>query len=184
MEFRPATNTISVKTYSPILNQFETDANSDFTIDYQMTKPFDTIGTVYNTPSGTTPSVVWNGLEDSATYDWYVVISDSVNVIKSQVKTFTFKKNKIVTGSVAGINNQLEGVELFPNPNNGKTITLSYPTEVNARVMITDINGRVVYNDKVLLSKHTVLPVMLDRGNYIINVNASGKTISKQLLVQ
>lgn len=184
MEFKPASNTISVKTYSPILNQFETDANSEFVLDYQMTKSFDTIGTVLNTPSGSTPSVVWNGLEDSMRYDWCVVISDSVNVIKSLVKTFTFKKNKIVTGSVAGVNNQLDGVELFPNPNNGKTITLSYPTEVNARVMITDINGRVVYNDKVLLSKHTVLPVMLDKGNYIISVNASGKTISKQLLVQ
>ncbi len=37
LEFSPANNQIRVRTYSPTLNQFETDANSQFTLSYDMT---------------------------------------------------------------------------------------------------------------------------------------------------
>ena len=37
MEFSPANNQIRVRTYSPWLNQFETDADSEFTLSYDMT---------------------------------------------------------------------------------------------------------------------------------------------------
>jgi hypothetical protein len=37
LEFSPANNQIRVRTYSPTLNQFETDANSQFTLTYDMT---------------------------------------------------------------------------------------------------------------------------------------------------
>ena len=36
MEFRPSESTIYVSTYSPSLNQFETDGNSEFVLDYEM----------------------------------------------------------------------------------------------------------------------------------------------------
>jgi hypothetical protein len=37
MEFSPANNQIQVRTYSPTLNQFESDADSQFTLSYDMT---------------------------------------------------------------------------------------------------------------------------------------------------
>ncbi|MGH7930493.1 MAG: PKD domain-containing protein, partial [Candidatus Binatia bacterium] len=37
LEFSPANNRIRVRTYSPTLNQFETDADSEFTLSYDMT---------------------------------------------------------------------------------------------------------------------------------------------------
>ena len=37
LEFSPANNQIRVRTYSPSLNQFETDADSEFTLSYDMT---------------------------------------------------------------------------------------------------------------------------------------------------
>ena len=36
MTFSPANDTITFKTYSPTLNQFETDADSQFTLSYDM----------------------------------------------------------------------------------------------------------------------------------------------------
>ncbi len=36
MTFHPKTNTIEVKTYSPILNEYKTDVDSQFTLDYDM----------------------------------------------------------------------------------------------------------------------------------------------------
>ena len=37
LEFQPAEDKIYVKTYSPYVNQYQTDANSQFTLDYDMT---------------------------------------------------------------------------------------------------------------------------------------------------
>jgi hypothetical protein len=47
-----------------------------------------------------------------------------------------------------------------------------------------DIQGREVYNDKITIGNHTVLPVMLETGNYILEVNIDGKNISRKLVVQ
>jgi hypothetical protein len=36
MTFRPASNSIDVRTYSPTLGKFETDANSQFSLPFAM----------------------------------------------------------------------------------------------------------------------------------------------------
>ncbi len=185
MKFIPSENKVDVTTYSPSLNQFQVDANSQFSISYQMTKPFDTIGTVVGTASGSSPSVIWNGLIDSTQYDWYLIVSDSVNEIRTTVKTFTFKKTTVTPPPTQGVNTlQQQGIQLFPNPNDGKTITLSYPHTTLAYITITDVSGRIVYSDKITLGNHTVLPVMLEKGNYVMMVTADGKKMNKKLVVQ
>ena len=148
-----------------------------------MTKLFDTIGVIFNAPSASAPSVIWNGLEDSARYDWYVVINDGVNTIKTGIKTFTYLKNPPTTGLKDPLS-LTNSFELFPNPNDGKMITLNYPEKVNATVRITDMSGRVVYNDTLELNGKTVLPVMVEKGTYIISVNAKGQLMNKKLVVQ
>ncbi len=89
MKFTPGLDQIAVQTYSPKLNQFETDANSQFTLSYNMNGAYDTIGTALNVPSGTAASVTWPGLQSNRRYQWYVVISDGVNSTTSPVQTFT-----------------------------------------------------------------------------------------------
>jgi hypothetical protein len=182
MEFSPATNKISVKTYSPSLGQFQIDANSQFVLNYQMTKPFDTIGVVTKTASGSSPLVTWNGLKDSVRYDWYVIVSDSVNEISSPIKTFTFKRDSVV--SISTLTTVENGIVLFPNPNNGKNITLSYPKNTPAHVTIIDVSGKTVFSNTVMLGNHTTLPVLLTAGQYIINVRVDREVITKKLVVQ
>jgi hypothetical protein len=182
MDFSPSGNTISVKTYSPTLNKYETDANSEFVLSYPMSAPFDTIGVIYGAPSSSSPAVIWNGLQDSARYDWFVAVSDGKNLIRSAVKTFTFlKKSPVTTGLQSS---QAGSMELFPNPNDGKTITLSYPVPSPAQVTVTDLSGKVVYNDQIELSTRTLLPVILERGTYIISVRVQNQIISKKLIVE
>jgi hypothetical protein len=54
MRFSPDNNKIYITTYSPYLDQFETDANSQFSLDYDMGGGgFDTLGSV-SVPSGST----------------------------------------------------------------------------------------------------------------------------------
>lgn len=181
MEFSPATNKISVKTYSPVLKRFETDANSEFALDYQMSRGFDTIGVVFSAASSSAPSVIWNNLEDSARYDWFVVVSDGANTTKSAVKTFTYVK-----GMAAGLASAVKGndVVLYPNPGDGKLVSLSFPLNTEAQVTISDMNGKMVFSELVAIGPKTVLPVLLDKGMYVVSVLVEGQLISRKLIIQ
>jgi hypothetical protein len=79
LDFRPAEDRIYVRTFSPYLKIYETDANSQFTLTYDMTyasSPPQLIGVATNVPSGGTASVPWNRLMPLTTYEWYAVATD------------------------------------------------------------------------------------------------------------
>jgi hypothetical protein len=93
MTFSPANDTISFKTYSPTLNQYETDANSQFTLPYDMPgsapSAFTQIGAVNGVPTGTAASVTWNNLAASTTYEWYADAADGQYTVAASSRTFT-----------------------------------------------------------------------------------------------
>lgn len=96
LQFSPANNQIQVRTFSPTRNsgagEFETDADSQFTLTYDMgggAPPFSLIGTANSVTSGTNATVPWTGLDANKTYEWYVTVSDGVNLITSPTWTFT-----------------------------------------------------------------------------------------------
>jgi hypothetical protein len=88
--FRPATNEIDAVTYSPTLASFETDANSQFTMTYDMTDlgGFVEIGST-TTPSGGTASVSWSGRAPNTQYEWYAVADDGAATVVSPTWSFT-----------------------------------------------------------------------------------------------
>jgi hypothetical protein len=91
--FSPANDTITFKTYSPTLNQFETDADSQFTVSYDMPGAapgaFTQIGSVSAVPVGTTATVSWASLAASTTYEWYADASDGTATVATPSRTFT-----------------------------------------------------------------------------------------------
>ncbi len=93
MEFSPQTNEILVKTYSPYLDQWETDANSQFTIPYNMgvsTKAdFEIIGTNTGVLSGAQTSMDWPDLDPGTEYEWYVTVDDGSGPVSSNTWSFT-----------------------------------------------------------------------------------------------
>lgn len=93
MEFHPVEDKIYVKTYSPYLASYETDSDSQFTLDYNMThqtySPPLLIGVDTNVSSGAVASVVWNGLNVSTTYQWYTVAVDAF-AASNQSDTWNF----------------------------------------------------------------------------------------------
>ena len=90
MTFSPANDTIQVRTYSPTLDEFETDDSSQFTLSYDMDggDPFQVIGTV-NESSGSNASVPWPGLDDNTEYEWFVTVDDGNNVATGPIWSFT-----------------------------------------------------------------------------------------------
>ncbi|HEX6179654.1 MAG TPA: T9SS type A sorting domain-containing protein, partial [Chitinophagaceae bacterium] len=88
MEFSPSTNTVSIKTYSPTLNQFETDADSEFSLPVDLLPGFTLIATNGNVPSGNATDLAWAGLLPGTEYEWYVTIDDGESVTTSPVFDF------------------------------------------------------------------------------------------------
>ncbi|HKW14735.1 MAG TPA: LamG-like jellyroll fold domain-containing protein [Candidatus Krumholzibacteria bacterium] len=79
MTFYPAENVIRVKTYSPVTDQYETDADSSsqFTLPVSLstTPGWQLIGT-QKVASGAHASVVWPARLVGTSYEWYVSLDD------------------------------------------------------------------------------------------------------------
>ena len=75
LRFVPADNKVYVQTYSPWLNRFETDADSEFSLDYPMGGAFGTAGSI-TVLSGSTASVTPSALEPNTQYQWRVTVTN------------------------------------------------------------------------------------------------------------
>lgn len=91
MEFSPVKNEIRVKTYSPWLDQWETDSNSQFTLSYDMQSSgaFQVIGVQTNVASGSIASITWPALSPLTSYEWYVSVNDGHSTISGSIWRFT-----------------------------------------------------------------------------------------------
>jgi hypothetical protein len=76
LRFVPADDRIYVQTYSPWLNQYERDADSEFTLDFPMGGAFSTAGTT-TAPSGALASIAAAGLEPNTAYEWTATVTNA-----------------------------------------------------------------------------------------------------------
>jgi hypothetical protein len=88
--FSPARNEIRAVTYSPTLGRYETDADSAFTLPYDMSLPagFTEVGRT-TVPAGTTASVPVPTLPAGTGYQWYATASDGTTTATSPTWSFT-----------------------------------------------------------------------------------------------
>ncbi len=92
MEFSPSNSVIRVKSYSPWLNQYETDADSEFTVPYAMQPAsgnFLPLGTNSNVPSGSNSAFTWPNLAAGVVYEWYATVSDGAQTTTGPTWKFT-----------------------------------------------------------------------------------------------
>ena len=88
--FDPAAQTMTAKTYSPKLNRYETDADSQFTLPFTMPAPatgFQPIKTV-QVDSGSVAQAPWSGLHPTGNYEWRVKVSDGQDTVVSPTWSF------------------------------------------------------------------------------------------------
>lgn len=92
MEIDPSTKRMHVKTYSPWLNRYETDANSQFTLtDLNIpgdVTPFTLLHTDTLAGNGIA-SYTWKNLPLDTAYQWYVAVSDGRDTVESSVYEFS-----------------------------------------------------------------------------------------------
>ncbi len=89
-EFSPANGTVSVRTYSPTLDKWETDADSEFTLEVDLRGaggPFREIAVTDADPTGVRVEV--DGLEAGKTYEWYADVDTCGKRVKTPLARFT-----------------------------------------------------------------------------------------------
>jgi parallel beta-helix repeat protein len=106
--FDPADNQIAAYTYSPVLDQYETDASSQFTLSYDM-DAFDLIDTQTVT-SGETASTTWAGLTPGTTYEWYAVVRDGSHSTTGPTWSFTTESGSTITPTPIAVFRPSDGV--------------------------------------------------------------------------
>jgi hypothetical protein len=181
MRFSPSTNTISVKTYSPTLNQYETDANSQFSVYYDMsstTSPFTLIGTNTGVASGSTTTFPYSGLSPNTCYQWYVTVSDGESTVTGPVWTFT-------TGTTPmPFANMRESVDLTPSED-GLFNILFADDYKNAGLTVTNAIGEIIVIDKLSESNLQQLDLtQLKPGIYFLSVENSVVKEMRRLVIR
>ncbi|GAA5129165.1 metallophosphoesterase [Luteolibacter yonseiensis] len=149
LKFRPSLNRIEIKTYSPTLNRYETDADSQFNLSVDLMgrgHPFEEIGTVAGPPGET--GMDWGGLDPAGRYEWYAETSDGTSVAKTDVRTFT------TTGT------QYPPTVSLDSPANAAVFTEGQPITLQATA--SDPDGQIAkvryFSGTTLLGESTTPP--------------------------
>ncbi len=108
LRFSPNNNQIYVQTYSPWLNQYETNAYSQFALSHPMQSgtSFELVQENTGVPSGTPTSAIWAGLQPGIEYEWYVTATDGTESKASEARQFTTSAN---TPPTVAITNPVSG---------------------------------------------------------------------------
>lgn len=86
LEFDPALSRLSVKTYSPYTDRYETDSDSEFELTLNM---LPNIGEIHNGSSVPKECFTWNGLSPNTSYEWNMELYDGRNITVGPVWNFT-----------------------------------------------------------------------------------------------
>ncbi len=80
-------------------------------------------------------------------------------------------------------NNQIAGVSIYPNPNNGQfQIILSENS--NYELQITDITGKVIWSNQITNNMVSVDLGNIDKGVYFVQIQNDETTIIKKIVIQ
>lgn len=94
-EFSPRAGELTVRTYSPTKDEWETDANSEFTLPIDLSGHSGTFEEVHTAPIAAAPGqpaiaeVLVEGLEPGRTYQWYATTGDCDHEVITPVASFT-----------------------------------------------------------------------------------------------
>jgi hypothetical protein len=88
-----------------------------------------------------------------------------------------------------GDTNVINGLAVYPNPNEGRfSVSFeSYTNNEDVKITLTDLSGRLVYNNifvnKALRFNESINLSNVQSGIYILNINQGSSYISKKLII-
>jgi hypothetical protein len=192
-EFDPSANKLSVKTFSPYTNAFETDADSQFDLDINLgtaANNFTLLGEMNGVTSGTNACLAWPNLLPSSGYEWYVEVSDGQSTTTGPVWTFTTPAQAITSSNAAIEDLTLLqsnfGIQIYPNPaaDQGFQIRINDLNTKKIMVSIYDMNGRLHLQQQYGSVNSVTIDHHLEPGVYIVKVVSDHLSENKKLVIK
>jgi hypothetical protein len=87
-EFSPANDELTVRSYSPSHDRWETDAGSEFTLRVDLSGAGGSFRELESVVSTDDVRATYGGLHAGGTYEWYATISDCTHEIRTPVTRF------------------------------------------------------------------------------------------------
>jgi hypothetical protein len=76
-----------------------------------------------------------------------------------------------------------EHLQVYPNPSNG-TIQITIPSNTSTQIVLSDMNGKVIYTKKLLGGINTVTLPNLDRGAYFMTVKTNDTVQQQKIIIE
>jgi len=158
LDFKPSMNRIYVKTYSTMLDMYESDWDSEYTLEYNMTPAYQLLG-IDTVVGGIESSMLWSGLQMDATYEWYAEISDGKYEKTSYLNRFSTNNNEQISlgNDIAQCEGQVTIGSADTNytyswPNGSTTPFITVNQTGNYVLTGTSIAGNCSVKDSILVS--------------------------------
>ena len=136
LRFVPADNKVYVQTYSPWLNRFDTDADSEFTLDFPMGGAFAAAGST-TAPSASEASIPLAGLAPNTQYEWRATVTNSSGKSRTgPVWSFTTGAGAPINQPPIALGQSVNVLEDTATP-----ITLTAFDQNDDQVTFTVVNG-------------------------------------------
>jgi hypothetical protein len=144
-----------------------------------------------NTPQrlvGTTNSTTFEvgNLTNGVTYSFRVKAINNATGIESNFSNTVSAKPSIVLGVEEETSNN--AFQVYPNPNNGSfSLKMTNLKGKNAQISIVDLNGRLLYQQNVLLnntSLESVIEINLANGMYLLLLQTEENSYQRKLVIE
>jgi hypothetical protein len=194
LSFDPVNNNLSVQTYSPYTNTYETDSNSQFNLPVDLSTPentFTRVQTITNIAPGGAASASY-AVQQNGTYEWYATISDGEKTVKSAIWNFT----TTYTATSVEIKDQelamlpetapaSKALLVYPNPTNTATVNFSIAaSEQQVQVFIYDYAGALVQSETCVLHNNKgSIAHRLRNGTYTFVVATKRERFANKIIV-
>ncbi|MEJ7680288.1 MAG: LamG-like jellyroll fold domain-containing protein [Segetibacter sp.] len=193
-EFDPSADRLSVKSYTPYANTYETDADSQFDLSVDLNSaphPYAFIGEVTNVKPASNVCVTWSSLQQNEDYEWYAKVFDGEKTttspvwsISTQTTNNNLQSKNVEKGMDTGeqkltFNSQFT---IYPNPNNTNHLTLSLNKKLKGplSVEVFDISGGLQFKKEFNATGNVIsFEHHLSNGTYIVMVKTE-TTLEKQ----
>lgn len=168
LRFRPTLNRVEMQTYSPVLDQYETDSDSQFSIDVDLSSgmgPFTEISRTTVAPGNAIAT--WSGLESGTRYEWYATVGNGSRESRTETRSF------ITDGVLFAPNVELS------SPANGATqaAPANFQIEANANDLDGSVSRVDFFSGTQLLGSDTTEPYTftwtgVETGSYTVIAKA------------
>jgi Calcineurin-like phosphoesterase/SprB repeat/Purple acid Phosphatase, N-terminal domain len=179
----------SIKTYSPTLNQYNTNAISQYTITnlnlYDDPAPFQLLSTQSVTGNATV-NYNWGSLQADSTYEWYATVADTGLTTTSSINKFTASTNPVVNlgndttlacGQQLTLNAANAG-KTFLWSNGATTQTISASLTGNYNVKVTNPITSCFKSDTIHIAYNNLPTVAITLSNQTTTCQGGSATLT------